>query len=83
MEFRLEENTFHMYLRDVEQELLGQQGALSKADHVDALRRRHEARNAFLSCLEYFLFISRNLYVHKWTRNQFLLFIGFPTFINY
>ncbi|KAF2356291.1 Calponin domain [Trinorchestia longiramus] len=42
MEFRLDENTFLMYMRDVERELLAQHNSFNKAENVDTLRRRHE-----------------------------------------
>lgn len=42
MEFRLDENTFVMYLRDIEKELQAEQSAFSKTENVTAIRRRHE-----------------------------------------
>ncbi|XP_050705317.1 muscle-specific protein 300 kDa-like [Eriocheir sinensis] len=42
LEFRLDENTFHMYVRDIEKELNGEQNAYNKNENVEGIRRRHE-----------------------------------------
>jgi len=42
MEFRLDENTLMMYVRDIERELLQEQNAFNKNENVDSIRRRHE-----------------------------------------
>lgn len=44
LEFRLDENTFQMYVRDIEKELNSEQNAYNKNENVEAIRRRHEVR---------------------------------------
>ncbi|KAK3865215.1 hypothetical protein Pcinc_029165 [Petrolisthes cinctipes] len=42
LEFRLDENTFQMYVRDIERELANEQNSYNKNENVEAIRRRHE-----------------------------------------
>ncbi|MPC94617.1 hypothetical protein E2C01_089794 [Portunus trituberculatus] len=42
LEFRLDENTFQMYVRDIEKELNCEQNSYNKNENVEAIRRRHE-----------------------------------------
>lgn len=44
MEFRLDENTFMMYVRDIERELAAEQNAFNKNENVEAIRRKHEVK---------------------------------------
>ena len=44
MEFRLDENTFQMFVRDVEKELASEQNAFNKNENVEAIRRKHEVK---------------------------------------
>ena len=42
MEFRLDENTFLMHMREVEKELSCEQHAFNKNENVEGIKRRHE-----------------------------------------
>lgn len=48
LEFRLDENTFQMYVRDIERELANEQNSYNKNENVEAIRRRHEVRHQIL-----------------------------------